>query len=387
MPDYIGLYYPHIHFPHDAWTKLAVLYWDKLGRIVPPQYPLHDSETVQRLQGELGFVEDFTPTERDTYAVGALFHTLLDHYGDQLTRYYSVLSRESDLAYIYSDEKMAHYLTSQLLRMGLAVHVRKESSPYHSFQLGMHPKLAFVYMEALAAHMAARRRLQPVTDNVRDHVLMNACSLERLTQALLEADDGQPHLVGSSPTAEEVERLMAAIALQSVLPRDIANIPVKKIIQLRKKHRSELTVFQTYIHEFTTHLDTIEQIDDPRALKAHLEVAYERELKPQLDTLKKCMNSLAIETVTGVLNVQVALPPLLASAGTALHLAPVAPGVAGATALACSVFPVFQQKRGEIREKAQKSPAAYLLYAQEGLTPTNVVSQVAQATRQMLFGV
>ncbi len=58
MPDYIGLYYPHITFPSDAWVKLAAFYWDKLGRIVPPGYQHRDSDTVQRLQGELGFVED-----------------------------------------------------------------------------------------------------------------------------------------------------------------------------------------------------------------------------------------------------------------------------------------------------------------------------------------
>ena len=52
MPDYIGSYYPLIHFPHDSWIKLAAIYWDKLGRIVPVDYPLHDSDTVQKLQGE-----------------------------------------------------------------------------------------------------------------------------------------------------------------------------------------------------------------------------------------------------------------------------------------------------------------------------------------------
>ncbi|MFL5662089.1 MAG: DUF6236 family protein [Ktedonobacteraceae bacterium] len=134
-------------------------------------------------------------------------------------------------------------------------------------------------------------------------------------------------------------------------------------------------------------LDTIQQIDDPGAIKAHLEVAYEKEIKPPLDDLKKCMKSLAIETVVGILNVKVALPPLLASA-TSLHLlTSIPPEVAGATALAWSIFPVFQKRRTEIQERVHSSPAAYLLYAQEGLTPTGVVSQVRQTTRHMLFSV
>jgi hypothetical protein len=75
MPDYIGLYYPHITFPSDAWVKLAAFYWDKLGRIVPPGYQHRDSDTVQRLQGELGFVEDFEPAREDTSEVGKGFMT------------------------------------------------------------------------------------------------------------------------------------------------------------------------------------------------------------------------------------------------------------------------------------------------------------------------
>ena len=162
---------------------------------------------------------------------------------------------------------------------------------------------------------------------------------------------------------------------------------MEKIIQVRQKHRAELTAFQEHIHEFVTILDSIQQLDDPRALQAHLEAAYEREIKPQVDDLRKCLNSFAIDTVTGILNIKVALPPLLASAGAALHLAPVPPGIAGTAAIACSVFPVLQKKRYEIRDTVHKAPTAYLLYVEEGLTPTGVVAKVKQATRHLLLGV
>src|SRR5258708_6768767 len=389
MPDYIGLYYPHIDFPGDAWVKLAAIYWDRLGRIVPSDYQLQDSDTVQRLKGELGFVENFEPVNRDTFEVGELFSQMLRRYRKQLRSHYRVLSEDSDLAYVYSDAKMAHTLTDALLDAGLAVR-RTEIEDHRGVkaQVGMHPRLAFVYMEALAEQMALSRGFRPVTDNVRDHVAIGEYTLARLAQALLERDITQPYLLGVAPAADEIERQMASIALQSVLPQNIASVPVEKIIRLRQQHRTELTAFQTHIHEFVTKLDTIQQIDDPRAIKAHLEVAYEREIKPQLDDLKKCMKSLAIETVVGVFNVKAVLPPLLASAETSLHLLPsIPPLVAVTTPIAWSLFPVFQKKRAEIHERVHASPAAYLLYAQEGLTPTNVVSQVRQTTRHMLFGV
>lgn len=389
MPDYIGLYYPDIAFPESSWVKLAVLYWDRLGRIVPPGYQHQDSDTVQRLKGELGFIEDFSPSSSDTSNVGALFTQMLRRYGKELKHHYRVLSNDSDLAYVYGDAKMARELTNGFIRAGLAVRRQEEEDRRGTrAQVGMHPQLAFVYMEALAEQMALARGLRPVTDHAVAHVAMGEYTLERLAQALLlETDDKQPHLVGAVPTADEIERQMASIALQSVLPQNIASIPVEKIIQLRKQHPTELTAFQTHIHEFVANLDTIQQIDDPRAIKAHLEVAYEREIKPQLDDLKKCMKSLAIETVMGVFNVKVALPSLLAGAASSHLLSSIPPEVIGTVAVAWSIFPVFQKKRAEMSEKIRSSPAAYLFFAQEGLTPTNVVSYVRQATRRMLLGV
>src|SRR2546421_8799914 len=120
MPDYIGLYYPYIAFPDDGWVKLAAFYWDRLGRIVPPNYRHQDSDTVQRLQGELGFVEDFEPFSSDTMKVGELFSNMLWRYREQLIRHYSVLSYDSDLEYVYSDAKMADTLTAALQDTGLA---------------------------------------------------------------------------------------------------------------------------------------------------------------------------------------------------------------------------------------------------------------------------
>jgi hypothetical protein len=85
MPDYIGLYYPNIAFPSDDWVKLAALYWDKLGRIVPSAYKHQDSDTVQRLKGELNFIEDFEPSSGEIEVVGGMFNRLLDLYGRQLS--------------------------------------------------------------------------------------------------------------------------------------------------------------------------------------------------------------------------------------------------------------------------------------------------------------
>ena len=61
MQNYIGLYYPYIHFQNEAWLKLAVLYWDKMARIVPSEDNPHDSDAVKMLQYEIDFVQNLKP--------------------------------------------------------------------------------------------------------------------------------------------------------------------------------------------------------------------------------------------------------------------------------------------------------------------------------------
>src|SRR5579859_2162613 len=198
MSDHIGLYYPHFSFPNDAWIKLAALYWDKLGRILPPDYTPPDSDTVQQLKGELSFTEDFTPSWNDTYKVGEMFIELLYLYGHELFNAYGIhhpvpehmLPGRNYLSYVYSDLKMAHRLVELLRRNGLVVdvHGHRASEVYPHKIIGMHPKLAYIYMEALAEQMAASRELHPVTNSVRDHIAVGGYTLERLARVLLYDD-------------------------------------------------------------------------------------------------------------------------------------------------------------------------------------------------------
>src|SRR5581483_277696 len=46
----IGLYYPFIEFPNIEWLKVAALFWDKMGRIVPHNVPTTDRDEVRTLR-------------------------------------------------------------------------------------------------------------------------------------------------------------------------------------------------------------------------------------------------------------------------------------------------------------------------------------------------
>ena len=97
-----------------------------------------------------------------------------------------------------------------------------------------------------------------------------------------------------------------------------------------------------------------------------------------------------METVTGVMNIRVALPTLVVSGGAYLgqaHWGPINPVLAGAGALAFSVLPVIRDKAKEARDKVRSSPAAYHLYMQEGLEPAKRSSRITQMARKVFFQV
>jgi len=244
-------------------------------------------------------------------------------------------------------------------------------------------------MEALAELMATGRKFHPVTDNMVDHLAVNGYTLDRLTYALLSSDEEEPPF--STPiTTHEVKEQMAIIALQSVVPQDIVNVPTERLINLRKKHRDELTAFQTYLHKFVTSLETYQDFKDMVTLRAHLEVEYEKGLKQELENLKKCLRGQGIDTVEGAMNVRVALPPLLTSEATYLnqaHMTSITSILAGAGALAFSVLPVIRDRRRAVRAAMQSSPASYLFYIEEGLKPAILSSRITQSFRRLFLSV
>jgi Family of unknown function (DUF6236) len=463
MESYMGLYYPFMEFTDDAWVKLAALYWEKLGRIVPKWFePDHDSYTVRLLTDKLGFVKNLYPTVKDQEIVAQMFlevlnkheQSLIEHYGiklgsprhlkpraplfdtetqeiekelyeshiqDYLQLLYKkrsfalnqkitrklykelrekelvdlvdkIVARISDNDSWLDRDRMVRYLIakhSEIEYDGRSLYAPLTTDT--GKEIIIHPKLAFIYVEALADQMASDRKLHLVTDDVLSHVATSGYTVERLAQVLLGADSVEPLFLAPHPQAGEVEQQIAAIALQSVIPQNLSEVPVKKIVKIRSRYRDEMIAFQNAIHTLAKDLEQLQEIDSLEAFKTHLEITYERELKPQFNDFRRCLKSLGIDTITSAMSIQVALPPVLAStltgAGAYFHLASMNPLVLGAGALACSIFPVIRKKQEEGKQLVRSSPMSYLFYTREQLEPVNVAKWVTQHARKALFGI
>ncbi|MCI0439281.1 MAG: DUF6236 family protein [Chloroflexi bacterium] len=367
-----------------------------MGRIVPQAYPTHDSDTVHWLSEDTNFVVNFAPDYLDTHNVAEQFSLLLNEHENELRARYSVTNRDNwladpftassapegtdpRLAYVYSD-KMWQDLERALLDTSLALKGRSQfgGGELDDRWLGMHPRLASVYMSALADEMASHHGLYPVAANPLDHLASNGCTIERLAQALLD----DMHIKGESLADNEVEAQMATVALSAVMPRNIADVSMERIVEFRNKYTHERGYFQDYIQEFVGELS--QRIRGARSLDSlamHLENEYAHGLERQLDDIRRRLNSLGIDTVKSVMNIQVTTPTYLQAAGDQ------ATAIASSGIFALSAFAAIRDVRINMREEIRSTPAGYLLLVEENIAPASLLTRIKNAARRFFFRV
>lgn len=388
--SYAALYYPFIHFKDDHWLKLSALYWDQMARIVPSGYQPQDSETVQAL-GD--FVETLRP-EWVRPEFGATFTEFAQEQGGQLRDRYSINLRDqwsnvpvsqrpptagglsgSDprLSYVFY-EKMTPELREIMVMSDIAL-----PDPGDPRWIGMHPKMAQVYMTALADELAGERGLCLLTDETIDHLAVGGCTVERLAQALLN----DVELVQAEPKSREVESVAAYVAFQTVLPKDLERVPVDRILEFRKKYPGERGAFQQYVAEFVKAREWLEDIQDPATLERRLESEYEKELKPKLDELREKLRSVNIDTVSGSLVMQIGVPSLVAQGAAVLGIV-ANPFFAIAAGAALAFLPVLRDRRKALHE-LKSSPIACLLRIEEDLQPREITDWIRQGAEKFRF--
>jgi hypothetical protein len=405
MAAQIGLYFPYMHFRDEAWLKLSMLYWDRMARISPEGYSGGDSRTVRELV-DAEYVRNISPGMGIEKArVGRTFMALIQARGPELRKKYDVDQRydwpqvagatnhtwfdaeDPRLRYVLLDIKVDTELSRLLIEENLAIRAESPIGRWGTW-IGMHPKLEYIYMAALAEEMARRRGFQPLADREFDFIASTGWTMERLAHALLDDND----LIEAEPTASEVEEVLATIALQCVVPQDIGKIPVEKLLLIREQYAGGRAAFQQHLHELASSMTGLQSLGDAAAVRLHLETAYETTLKPQLDELKEGLRGAGFDALTSLMTMQVSVPAALTS-GAALfgaeHLAKLPPSAVGAGTLAIgtgsialALSTVRHKKQQARKDLLKNSPVSYLLNVQSTLSPTNLNARISSQMRR-----
>jgi hypothetical protein len=385
MATYFGLYYPFIHFKDEGWLKLTALYWDGMKRIVPTGATLHDSDEVKRLIDD-EFVQNESPTAAAA-SIALAFKELVAAHGDILraqfgvdrraewpedpyTKLYAPAGSDTKLAYVF-EEKIDERLLSDLFACRLVT-----GRTGNGRWIGMHPRLASLYMMSLAEAMAPNCGAYPLTDEAFDHIAVSGLTMERLAAALLE----QPALAHERDE-REIEEHMASLALGYVVPAAPADIPATRIVKFRKDYAEERGLFQEEVAKLTAGLAYLNNVTDVREVERHLRNEYDKTLAKRLERLRTGLKRAGIDTVESTIGTSFAIPAGLATALMAAGLS-LAPPVGAALGVAVGAWTIWR-KRKKARDRLLKpSPEAYLYQASKFFTPNSLTSRISVDSRR-----
>ncbi|MCM3920285.1 DUF6236 family protein [Frankia sp. AiPs1] len=370
----------------DVWLKAAALYWPRLAVLAPAGYPREgQSRTARVLRDEVGFLVDADPTY-STYDVAEEFLTLISRQGDALAERYAwltdfprvqqpaVLNQSRTVPVDDARVTWVHVgkVPPALVRRLVDTRLGVRSVDWG--WLGMHPQLASVYLTALADRVAHANDLVPVTDQPGHLGVLNGWTVETLTHALLsDQTDRQP-----TGTVDDVSALYAAIAIQTVVPAGLADIPVAQIVDARRTLAAEFDAFREHLASLNDRFSELTQTEDPAILRARLEDLVEGDLARPLAELERGLRQLRWEPVRAVLGrSSLALPGVFALLPETARL-PVVVGAGGM--VAATLIGSGARVREEARDR-RRSAAGYLLGLREELNPTGVVDRIRRVFR------
>jgi hypothetical protein len=361
----------------------------------------YDSAEAEQIIRETDFLTSAVPSKAELSQVAAYFQQLIEEHGDQLRHRFSArLAVEQQktyeswpafsnapvppgpyLSYIYSGPdnhwrpsddpsgKIDPSLWEALYENGLAIGSGDGRNRY----LAMHPRLAWVYMSALAELMANNRGYSPVTDVEVVYRAMGLQNISAIAKLCLEDN----HMDSGNAVAD-LRQTYVHIALSDVVPVDLADVSMTKLIKFRQHRQDELTAFHEHIEVLGSRLQTLTNVPDAQAVREHLQLIYERETLPLLSDLRRALNSNGMDTAGSTLVLKFDGTSV---AGSALGTAALATGagpIVAATGFAVAVVSTLVPRLRQRRELQRKSPVAYLLSIKKELRSPNLLRRILQ---------
>jgi hypothetical protein len=330
--------------------KVALLYWDRVRRIVPREldeggWVADDNEEARELAEHSLLVA--TSPEHSGYAQKAA-ERFFQHVEAQGERFRIDLRADKDLAIAGRSgmhiEKIPLDTYKRLNELGLAERVGNWVS--------MQNEIASFYMFCLASEMSRSMNAPLFSDTFEDAAL---------GEALLFEPESEDVSINFEVATEASDLLQLGIQLPS--PDQMGDIPVKKLVKFSEKRSPERQRFRKAIEGI---MGTVRSANDPNKIQDYL--AGEREnIREAVNDLNKSLTEVytgALATASkitfpaGVVSFA-ALPPELA---TILSMLGFVLGVG--TALV--------ETRGKLQKVRTSSPYHYLVSLEKftGLPPT-----------------
>lgn len=303
-----ALYYPHINLTNKNWIKHALLLWDNISRIVPPSVEPSDSEDIITIKSESKFINDYKPTSGDTaqafYNFSQELKPILESdlfFNDRFFRrqrerrdyerdfqnrrsFFSEMMQSSG-TYIHV-EKLDRDLKEYLIDKGIAIPGQREWENW----VKIDSEIGFLYMTYFAKSISKNKSLPIVTD------VEQSFSTSLYFESPINSD-----------YKNQFEYKLGNLLIETIVPKNINDVPLDKILNVRRKYDSERTAF---FNEISNLSNSISDIDNGSALHDALN-HHSRIILKETKNLEELYNLNKIETTTKFLSIS--LPTTIAS--------------------------------------------------------------------------
>lgn len=349
------LYYPNINVPTSGpWIRSALLYWDKLAAIVPRSYDdMQDEEALQRYSDDIQCLyrdEIFRPVNPDSLMQKAAgrkrFESEVNAHIKALTK--DPFYKNAPLDVPVFKQKLSGILFEKLKRAGVAEERNKTRKDHYCYYF--HPKAADIYMALLADYLAKE-----------DSELTIPGSDQKIA-----FDQTFNHSSGAA------KDLCVAAKLFDILPCPTEDTTLRKILDFRKKHRSEILGFRDVMDSFETGLTSAE---DERAINAFV-IRSKEKIEKECLNLESALKGVGIITFLGSIQSFFKAPSVYLVAGTSVLLGqasevakvPIKYGLGSAVATGLiDVSIQYLKQRRENKANLLAKPFAYLFLAKKEL--------------------
>lgn len=229
------LYYPTIEFPDHEWVTRALLYWDRVRRIVPENYTPKDTPFITELVKN-GLIKNIPVKEGTQISVAERFNEFLDNHQNVAGLHFRDLPDE-EFHYIHND-KVYFQLWESFKELGLVedewAKLPKASAEY--------------YMLFLADEMAKKLGMSTGTD-VEDYWNAQPLFLEKGNfiddESYMNCATGQYY----------------NMALKDMVPGDVSYVTLDNLIKYADKRSEEKKQLREHVDAIIREIPLIEDED------------------------------------------------------------------------------------------------------------------------------
>jgi hypothetical protein len=345
------LYYPTIIVPSSSWLRRAVLYSDEVSSIVPQQV---DCTNSSPFTSDILFLRDegeYRPIRPETLEMNWKQAQVFEEELHELVKP-KLLKRNLGKrktwqldARIHSD-KVSQRVFEFLLDEGL---VRKEplvedGMLWYLFE----ENTAALYMSLLAKHLASLDN-QAVTPSTDMKALQDSIFLAKREE----------------PAVDGIEFLF-----KNMVPVPRSNVPLRKIVDFKKRRRDELLRFRELIDTFQSDFSKVKEKSEVRGLKVRFAEQIERGVKELVQTMQDSAWGIGMSSLRALVSASSATfwstLGVLAGKATKVAELPIEwtlPGLVGMGLV--EVSHNLLKERNDRRAKLRNSPYSYLYHARK----------------------